>query len=284
MGKFKLIIPFFVFFLVPSILYAWAESGDITFLGMEKYAQEVKKNVFALQIEGNLTNEEKKDDYKVLGSGFLIQKNKYVVGITCKHLILKYVTTEKGKIKVVDGEIQLNQPMYIGLDTEQGYRRFRIKVLYIDGAHDFVLLLPQKDKIEDKVILKNLVLNDSYLGENNLIEEGKGILVIGYPLRLGVDYNRNFPVVNFGIISQYKKQENFLIDASVNTGNSGSPVFSLKDAKIIGMITSYTNATTPLYDKNKNLVATLPYNSGLANALSVGVIKKALDELIGSGL
>ena len=282
MGKIKLLIFVLICFLGPNLAYAWDIKKDNPFFGLEKYAKEMKRNVFALQTEGDLTNEEEKDDYILLGSGFLIQKNNYIVGITCKHLILKYLVIEEGEIKVENGEIVLNRSLYMGLDTDQGYKRFRVKLAHVNESYDFVLLFPQKDKPEDKIALKNLVLKDTYLGDNTLIAEGKGILVTGYPLSLGLEYNKNFPVVNFGIISQYKNQENFLIDGSINRGNSGSPVFSLKDEKIIGMITSYRNAQIPLFDENNKLVATLPYNSGLANALPVGVIKRTLDELIKS--
>jgi len=280
MNKVKVIFVCLIFLFISTILYALDTVKDNTFFGLKKYTQELKKNVFALQAEGDLTNKDENDDYIVLGSGFLIQKNNFVIGITCKHLVLKNVKIEEGKIKMQDGKIVLKRPIYIGLDTEDGYRRFKAEVFHIDGQYDFAMLLPIKDNPEDQIKLKNLVLNDSYLGSNDLIVEGKGILIIGYPLGLGVEYNKNSPIVNFGIISQYKKQENFLIDITVNSGNSGSPVFSLEDGKFVGMITSFTNAQTLLYDQNGKLVATLPYNSGLANALPVGVIKTKLDELI----
>jgi len=270
--KRMVLIAIFICLLAPSVIYAWNFPDDFAFVGLEKWSQELKKNVFAVQIEGDLTNKKEDDDYIIIGSGFLITKNNLVVGITCSHVISKY-------IEIKEGKINYKKQLYVGLDTSEGYKRFHVDVAYIDADMDFALLLPKKEKAEDKITLSNLVLNESYLGKNDLIIEGKGILIIGYPLGLGIEYNKNFPVVKFGIISQYTKQNYFLIDGVANPGNSGSPVYSLKDGKIIGMVTAFKPDLIPLFNKEGNLVATLPYNSGLSNALPVEIIKDALDKL-----
>lgn len=269
----KSIAIFLLFFLMMApFLYAWNFPDDFTFVGLEKRTQELKKNVFAVQIEGDLENSKEDDDYKIIGSGFLISKNKIIVGITCAHVISKYIEIEKGK------KIKYKKQIYMGLDTTDGFKRFSVDVLSIDSGHDFALLLPKKDKPEDSVILSNLVFNDSYLGQNDLIVEGKGILIIGYPLGLGIEYNKNFPVVKFGIVAQYTKQNYFLIDGIANHGNSGSPVYSLKDGKIIGMVTAFKPDHIPLFDQDENIVAMLPYNSGLSSALPVEIIRNALNK------
>lgn len=274
MKKNRLLILLFVFLMSSPSLYAWNLSEDFPFVGMEKYSQELKRNVFSVQIEGNLSNEDTEDDYKVLGSGFLIAKGNVVVGITCEHVISKYTVYNEEKREIV-----YKKTIYFGLDTENGFKRFRAEVAAFDKEKDYALLIPKKSTPEEEVILKNLVLNESYLGDNNLISEGKGILIIGYPLGLGIEYNKNFPVVKFGIIAQYTKQDYFLIDGMANPGNSGSPVYSLVDGKIIGMVTSFKSDHIPLYDEDDNLVALLPYNSGLSSALPVKVIKEALNSL-----
>jgi len=270
------IISFFtlLFYLImsPSFLLAWDLPGDCTFIGVEKYTQELKRNVCSILIENNLKNEDKNDDYIVAGSGFLIEKNKFVIGITCAHVISKY-------IKIENGKIICNKEMYIGLDTTDGFKRFGFNIVYIDTNNDFALLLPKKDSPQSAITLTNIVLNESYLGNNDLIIEGKGVLIIGYPLGLGIEYNKNFPVSKIGIIAQYTKQNYFLIDAVANPGNSGSPVYSLKDGKIIGMITAFRADSVPLFDENGKLVAALPYNSGLSNALPIEIIKKAIEGL-----
>lgn len=268
-------------FLIPLLLLAsfllvgWSFPDDFTFVGLEKYAQELKKNVFSVQIEGDLQNADKADDYKIVGSGFLITKNNFIIGITCKHVVSKFFKMENGKFLYIKN-------IFIGLDTNEGFRRFSVDVGYVSGDNDFCLLLPKKERPEEKVILQNLVLNDGYLGNPDLIIEGKGVLIIGYPLGLGVEYDQNFPVSRIGIIAQYTKRNYFLIDAVANLGNSGSPVYSLRDGKIVGMVTSFKTDHIPLFDEDKNLVAALPYNSGLSSALPVDVIKKALDEWLES--
>lgn len=253
----------FLFFHHPC--YSWEFPGDITFMGLEKLSAEIKKSVFAVQMEGNLSNADKTDDFIPLGSGFLISKNSFVLAITCDHVVKK--------------PIELGRKLLIGLNTKDGYKRFRCDVIVRDTGNDLAILQPKKENSMDTVELKNLVLDEKFLAKNSSIIEGRGVIIPGYPFGLGAELDENHPVIKFGIVAQFTGKPFFLIDGVSNPGNSGSPVFDLKEAKFVGMVNSFRNDFIGLYDQNGQLTANLPYNSGLSQALSSEIIINAIDKI-----
>lgn len=252
-------------FISPSASYSWTFPDDFSFVGLEKMAKDIKKSVFSVQTEGNLQNEKKDDDYIHLGTGFLLLKDNIVVGVTCDH--------------VIRPAIKNNKPILIGLDTGKGFQRFTCMIAYDDQKQDFAILLLQKPTPSMDVELKNLVLDNKYLAKEEEITEGRGIIIPGYPLGLGLEHDENHPVIKFGIVAQYTGGDRFIVDGVANPGNSGSPVFDLRMAKFIGMVQSYQNDYIELFDQRGQISARLPYNSGLSSALSAFVISRALEKL-----
>lgn len=110
--------------------------------------------------------------------------------------------------------------------------------------------------------------------------EGRGLLIIGYPLSLGTEDDKNHPVVRFGMISQNTGKNTFLLDGVASHGNSGSPVVTLKGNhfQLSGMITSFQSDQIYLYDEHGQINAALPYNSGLARAVKASLIVKAVEK------
>jgi len=215
-----------------------------------------KETVMSIQI--------KKDDgdYKIIGSGFLFSTaSKKLKVVTCKHVVKLALAKKK--------------TIYCGAPTEEGYRRVIGEPAYIDKKEDFAILSLKPNPDINIHMLKRYVTLKNF-GSDALIVEGKGVLIIGYPLGLGVEHDFEFPVIKLGIVSGFTKKNWFLIDANVNPGNSGSPVISIRDNKIIGIITSYKLDRIELFDKNGNLVATFPYNSGLSQAITIQKIKEEL--------
>jgi hypothetical protein len=238
----------------------------IPFLGMENIVKEFKKAVFAVQTQ--------KDGWRPLGSGFLINgKNNDVLGITCHH--------------VVSDAIKENTPIFIGLDIKEGgYHRFQCKILYEDHNHDVAVIRPFKAVIEpvkDEApipIVQNLYFPEEAFDDNSSLVEGRGVIILGYPLSLGIEDDKNHPVVRFGIIAQYTGKDVFLIDGIASHGSSGSPVFAIKhnDHKLVGMITSHIPDNIVMFDENRKLSAMFPYNSGLARAIKMPIIKAAIEK------
>jgi hypothetical protein len=116
--------------------------------------------------------------------------------------------------------------------------------------------------------------------DGSSLVEGRGVLIPGYPLSLGVEDDENHPVVRFGIVAQFSGKDYFLLDGVASHGNSGSPVFALKhkENRLIGMITSHVADTINLFNENGQLSARLPYNSGLARGVTIKAIVWAIQK------
>ena len=259
MEKYKIFTFAFLFILnINSNVFAWNVPGDITFIGLEKLSKDVKKTVFSVQTKND------KNEFTCLGTGFLLKHDNLVIGITCFHVVEPILKTKK--------EIS------VGLNTKDGFKRFKGKVIETDEDSDIAILVFEK-KSEEKIKLENLILDSKYLAENPKFTEGSAVLIPGYPLGIGAKHDQNNPVIRFGIVAQYSEENTFLIDGVANPGNSGSPVFDMKEAKFIGMITSYKNDYINLFNQKGDLIAKLPCNSGLSSAVSSKVITKTLENL-----
>jgi S1-C subfamily serine protease len=231
----------------------------VPFVGLEQTAQHKKKTVFSVVVRRD------KSQWIPIGTGFfLATTNGALRGITCKH--------------VVTPALERKEPIFVGIDSPAGFRRLPCRVEHIDPKYDIAILWPQ---ITDDMVeagTAHAYIPPHLMGDSRDLVEGRGVLMPGYPLTLGNESDQNHPVVRYGIIAQYTGGDHFLIDGVASHGSSGSPVFSLKhDAQsLVGMVTSHVTDRITLIDENGNMTAQLPYNSGLARALSIEVIEKVL--------
>lgn len=243
----------------------------VTFIGAEICATNFLRDAFAVQAV--TTNKDGTITISTVGTGFLtigkIQPNgKYMLlGVTCNHVA-----------KIVE---QMKAQLCIGFDTSHGYIRMTARVDYADTNNDVCIItdtLPTAFDISQLEITDMAV--DSGLFSDSSIVLGRGVLIFGYPLGLGLKGNDNHPIVRFGMVAQNAEPTTFLIDGMASHGNSGSPVFSLESTgtKFLGMITSFENDAIELYDENRQLSAKLPYNSGLSIAVKASVIANAVNE------
>jgi len=242
----------------------------VTFLSTEAVAKQLKKVVFAVQIEGDNKNENKADDWLLIGSGFFVGgANSVVLGVTCYH--------------VIDKPLAEKRQVFVGRDTESGYIRAPAKVVYLDHSNDIAILSPRRTA-NDQGNFHNLVFQEELFDDDSSLAEGRGVMIPGYPLSLGVEDDKNHPVIRLGMIAQFTGKSYFLIDGVASHGNSGSPVFALnyENPKLVGMVTSYLTDTINLLDANGQLRAQLPYNSGLARAVKMQVIVDALKKAVGN--
>jgi len=235
----------------------------VPFLGIEEATKVLKKAVCAIQFPGEPTKDAK-NTWVLLGSGFLINgERNTLLAVTCKHVVLSATNLKK--------------PLYIGIDTDKGYHRAPCDVSYIDLSLDIAVLLPKRDVKDDRK-LQSLSFDKSLFDDGSSLVEGRGVVIPGYPLALGIEDDQNHPVIRFGIIAQFTGKDYFLLDGVASHGNSGSPVFSLKqgDNKLIGMVTSFQSDKINLFDENQQLSASLPYNSGLARCVTMKAILSAV--------
>lgn len=235
----------------------------VPFLGIEEASKNLKKAVCAVQLLGEPTKDGKKT-WVAVGSGFLVGgERNTLLAVTCKHVILPAIGQKK--------------PLFIGIETDQGYHRAPCDVVYIDPSLDIAVLLPKRDE-QDNRKLQSLSFTKELFDDGSSLIEGRGVLIPGYPLALGIENDENHPVIRFGIVAQFTGKDYFLLDGVASHGNSGSPVFSLKqdDNKLIGMVTSFQNERINLFDDNQQLSASLPYNSGLARCVTMKAILEAI--------
>lgn len=247
---------------------------SITFVGAEAVATEALPCAFAVQVAR--TNHNNQLVWTLLGSGFLVAKSNATFGVTCDHVIAgaEKVLSEPNALKVI----------FVGLDTlSNGYVRFQCIPIHRNKGSDIAILTvkaPMTHEGKQLFDLKSQKIGEDMIGNETSLALGRGVLILGYPLGLGVEANQNRPIVRFGMVAQAADANKFLIDGMASHGSSGSPVFSLRvpRTELIGMVTSFQNEAITLFDENGQTAARLPYNSGLAVAVKSSIILKALDE------
>jgi S1-C subfamily serine protease len=249
---------------------AFPYADAVTFLGTEGAAKQLKKAVFAVQLQGNIQNQDKSDDWLLIGSGFFVAgANSVVVSVTCHHVVAK--------------PLREGTQVFVGIDTENGYVRAPVKVVQLDAVNDIAILVPHRTG-NDQWKFQNLTFSENLFDDDGSLVEGRGVMIPGYPLALGVEDDKNHPVIRLGMIAQFTGKSYFLIDGVASHGNSGSPVFALnyENYKLVGMVTSYHTDRITLLDEKGQLAAQLPYNSGIARAVKMQVIADVLKNAVGS--
>ncbi len=198
------------------------------------------------------------DKFFILGTGFFVDGNGTIA--TCRHIVkdLKDVyvmqVTEVAKASLVS---------YIS--TEEGLPRLNLPVYQVKDTNIFIRanitnILPDIDL----AILKINQKNSNYLeiGEYNLIEEGDDLIFLGFPFGL------NRVIAHKGMVSYKGKfnisgdlKDQFIeavqIDGIVNRGNSGGPLISVSQKRVVGIIkASYGNIGPYLRDIQEGKIAT----------------------------
>lgn len=125
----------------------------------------------------------------------------------------------------------------------------RVKLFRKNPALDLALLemvdtIPSTFKIETTGI-------KIYLNQGIDPKVGENIFYGGFPLLLGLDRSlkRNFPLIINGSVSQANPDEvNFIVQAPIFSGASGSPILSQNDGRFLGVIyASVPNQESLLY-------------------------------------
>lgn len=161
----------------------------------------------------------------IIGSGFLVSNGSYAV--TCEHVIRD------------------TKELFISLPNIEP---IPVKIAHFDNAvskeRDYAIL-----KIEGKKF------SSLELGSYDDIEEGEKIFTMGYPFGLS-------NVTHSGIVSYkgvidfdddiIKPSYSFLIDGTINSGNSGAPLISLKSGKAIGIVRAKYGRLSDYLEKIKN--------------------------------
>lgn len=191
-----------------------------------------------------------------VGSGFLVLKTTVFI-VTNEHVI-------RG-----------SDSLRVALNTDEGKQLVRAVPILVEKGLDVAILYPQgrpRLKINQKSVGLSFFETDH--------RPGTGVVTVGYPLGLGTEANKNYPISRIGIVAQaVPDSATFLIDGIASHGNSGSAVFSTRSSKLLGVIAKFHNDTITAFDDNGNLIARLPYNSGLAVAVSASAVMELFDTI-----
>lgn len=181
------------------------------------------------------------NNYKALGTGIVIgdrKLNKEFI-LTCEHVIsIKDSLTGKTirQVNKLFANFNLKNDSIITIP---------LTVVYTDEINDFALLEFSFSSIplpKDTLHEINLLILPFDIFDNTIdLQEGEPLLYIGYPMSFGVGL-KSFPVSRSGIVAQNIKESSiFLMDGFVQGGNSGSPVFRIKENafKLAGIAQAY---------------------------------------------
>jgi len=152
------------------------------------------------------------------GSGFIFMKKGLLV--TCNHVVPEKEASIFLKFPTIDELIPA-------------------KVSIRDEEHDIALLKFEND-----------ALNPLERCEESQIKEGMSVTFSGYPLSLF------FLTTHQGVLSAVMKDATgvttYLIDGTVNSGNSGCPLMN-KDGEVIGIVNAKRREKNDLLDKVENM-------------------------------
>jgi hypothetical protein len=224
-------------------------------------AKEVRRSCVSIEMMRKTDDPQSAEPMK-LGSGIIVLKQGKNYCVTNLHVV-QPVTT--------------NDLLLVGLNMKHGKLYGISKIISTDPQRDIAILdmgppLLAKGTTQLETV-KQAGVGISNFADTAAYDEGTPIITIGFPLGIGTETAKNQPIVRSGIIAQtLQANGDFVIDGISSHGNSGSPIFSLRDGKLLGMIKSFPSDFITAYDENHQLVARLPYNSGLSIAVSSKLI------------
>ena len=197
--------------------YGLYSEAELVELGVKAAVEKFGEGVVLVKVPG------------ALGSGFIIREDGYI--ITNAH--------------VVQGEIEVSVTVYRMVDGQFEKQNFdEVKIVAVNPFIDLALI-----KIDPKE-LGDIELKKVFLGRIEEVEVGQQVFVVGAPQGL----ERS---VSEGIVSLKNRSADgkvyIQIDAAVNPGNSGGPLFNSK-GEVIGV-----NSWKRLFSEGLNFAIPVDY-------------------------
>ena len=177
------------------------------------------------------------DKFVILGTGFFIAEEGQIA--TCDHVVSQM--TEIYVMKSSD----LEKASLLGyISTKEGLPQLNLPVYQIKNNNAFIKAqLIDRLPDTDIAVLKINQKSGSYLkiGKYDSVEEGNDLIFLGFPFGVNrviahkgmVSYKGKF---NISSNPGDKLMEALQIDGIVNRGNSGGPLISLDQNKVVGII------------------------------------------------
>jgi hypothetical protein len=233
-----------------------------------------------------------------VGTGFFVvwhaSEGMFLFLVSNKHVLeankaIEYVVTLHRKAKKGEGMplrsggqevwIDLLNPIKVKLNSQDAY--FQHSSPYIDLACICCSELGDRDDIVLVPFSQNKILD----WNNSFLYPGQSISFVGYPDSVR-DQMHNLPVMRTGTLASlpcvnFDGQPNFLLDAQVWEGSSGSPVFVKGDPgqpafSVIGVIHARRQ-------KDDGTDANIGLGYAVKSAELVTLLKETTDQMLASG-
>jgi S1-C subfamily serine protease len=225
------------------------------------------------------------------GTGFFVSKRGYV--LTAGHVIRE---TEKSARERGATSVQFKIGILLDSSSALGVS-FRGSFLWVDASpvevdevHDLALLKvsrnPFTGEVRSGIDVKGAMLPlrvGTATLKSELPPEGTNVLISGYPLDIptfvtqkGMVASESFSVVEVPVPGAPDRRpesvDSILLDAVVNPGNSGGPVYEPNSGNVTGICVAYRYS--PLFTNKQHQVQVAPdealtQNSGLAMVIPI---------------
>jgi len=231
-----------------------------------KFIEQHKRAVLSIETVPNNINPDSLTT-ELLGSGVLVKKSNKFYAITNYHVIKQKRT---------------DQNLVIGYNHTKGKRYNFPSISNFDAVNDIAVLafgkeFLSKNKPEsDQAIIDQAAVGVTLFADSSLVE-GIPVMMIGFPLGIGINTIKNMPISRTGMVCQsLPHSPAFLVDGIISHGNSGGPIFSLPDGWFLGIVRGFLPEHITGYDENGNMIVSLPYNSGMSLCVSAATILKLI--------
>lgn len=238
-------------------------------------------------------------EHKTLGTGFFVNSDGYV--ITANHVVADIKTDKHTRITVGVAAPHVESA---GVKIAENFKIIEAELVDADTLHDLAILKLKTNPFQ-AVFAPLINMKEAELSVPTCIvpelaprrpKDGQNIAVSGYPFKGNILItNSGYIASSWGVESKEVQVKGapqglttidlsdvYLADVTVNPGNSGGPVYTVNEGKIIGVCVSQVLSMALTIDAERNIVPIyangrpILYNASVANVIP---IKYAVDLL-----
>lgn len=196
---------------------------------------EIEFITYTYDKEGKRSEAKTKREYKTIGSGIIIKKSekeqKFLV-LTARHVVdtpalAPEKKDEQGRT-IFLAQIATHKILMVTSETDRPVAEYGIELRPLCQSREAdVALLEGKSASEDEFTRFSV---SPLLGNSDDLAPGQIIYLVGFPFSLTKIYSSGI-VLSLGNPYQSWDNTNFYTNATSNPGNSGGPLYALRDGK-----------------------------------------------------